>query len=319
MGHNFSCSIHKSHYKFYCKNCLQYICDKCLNSHPCHEILHIDTISFDVASEISKVISEIELEIHKAKLSFNYEDSSSYFTKCSNSIQFLISEVNSLSNILKALQIKVKESIQLLDKKIQNNIEQQTQRKNELIELSTHLSEISEKKNYKGLSQCISKCKDQLSLISFKKMTEIANLQKKNLQSLLHNCLDNITKLTESISHFSKETITSKRFYFLGIEDSIIEARNGIILNKLEGSVQKIQNSISQGRIHFSPKIVKQKKDVNESVDSEQTEKYGNDFEILGKSQEGRPSQMSSSFYKTLSSSKPLLPGRVKRNVKIIN
>ena len=317
MGHNFSCTVHKSNYKFYCKNCMQYICDKCIGSHPCHEIRHIDTISFDVASEISKVISEMELEIHKAKQSFNFEDASSYFAKCSNSIQFLISEVNSLSTILKSLQVKVKESIQLLDKKIKINIDEQTQRKNELLDLSSHLSEITVKKNYKGLALCLSKCKDQLSLVSFKKLTEIANLQKMNLQGLLNNCVDNITKLTESISLFSKQTISTKKLYFLEVEDSIMEARNGMILNKFENSVQKIENLYYLGKCHFSPKFCLPLKEVNESLDdSVKTEKYENDFESFKRDHKITTDKMASSFYRTVSERRGILPGRVKRNIK---
>lgn len=288
MGQKFSCNVHQNTYKFYCENCSQYICEKCITSHPCHNIHHIDSISFDMSSNISKVVSEIELEIHKAQQSSHNEDLSSYFSKCSNSIQFLISELSSLGNVLESLQNKIKETIGLLNKKIQDNIEHQKIRKNELTELNSHLSEIAEKKDYKGLANCLMKCKDQLSIENFKKITNTINSQRKHMSNIIKDSITQLVDITDSISKFSNEFITSEKFYFKRIEDVINETKNEEKVKAFEASIENLAKNKSLGKIHFSPQIRKLKKEeqINQLQEDDQIKEQLNLLEPFPKYEE---------------------------------
>ena len=274
MGQKFSCSVHRRDYRFYCQNCKQFICESCIISHSGHHINHIDSISFDLSTGISKVISEIEFDIHVSSQALNYEDVSEYFVKCSNSIQFLISEANTFVSVLNSLFSSLKETIKIFQSKIQNVIDKQKNRKKELFDLNIKVLEFGERKDYNRLANLINKINDQLALSSMNSMMNSLNYEgKSRIKKLLEFFKIEITNFTKNINKFTSEVISSKRYLFSGIQDAFIDARNvsrdektlheskiNAGSNIIIESTSKVQHSNyfkSEFNEHISPQIMK--------------------------------------------------------------
>lgn len=321
MGNKFTCNIHGNENKFYCQTCNQFLCELCINSHSFHEIKHIDAISFEISSELSKSISGIDLEIHKLQQSSNYEDLTSNFNKCYNSLRYISTEISCFEVLLKTLQSKLNEYCRIFTKKVENHIQRQFEIKKELESLNKQIIEVSVRKDYNMLNKSIISSRDQLSLISYQGLFKNVQNEKKGLVSILNQLKEKMINYTNYFSKVGKNISEVLKVQINAFEEILNNNKNQL-QKQSNDKIIKINDLKSKNKSSIGPHLSQKgenKRNLKRKslISSKLDEIIENINDTIRDKQIIPPRESHRYFFEENDTSISIKPGRVKRTTSV--
>jgi len=205
MGQRNTCAQHKEENKLCCLSCNQFICEKCIDSHKSHNIKHIESVCFDLSSNFSQSVSNIDAIIHSEIQNSQFPDVKSVFSMCYNSLNYIISEVRSFEESLKSFQCALMVLIEKCHSERDELLKKENLLKIQLFEINKEISEVTSKKNFKLMTQAIVKGNDFLGKLKSNISSDTPSKHQSSIMQFIENSKSSLKEISENLTSFGKE------------------------------------------------------------------------------------------------------------------